>query len=609
MTTAGVTRLDGAPEEIPQVTIGGEHAEPVPAVLSALPRKRALFSVDSYFRDGWDDLLEVVPDPWALLERHASLLLKPDAVAGRRLEAALEWLLEQDAVIVAAEAVTLDRHSTRAMWWYQWNVATKERRDLADALVGAGAGLLLVARLPEAPIPATLRLSNLKGPADPARREPWQLRHRLANDDFLVNFVHTADEPADLVREFGILLDGPDRRRVYADLVAGADKEAEARALVEELYRRSPGHDLSCELARKRRERGEPDEPWDSVVLGTAAMTPSVPGKTALLTGVTTAQWEHSHSGALAREPRPLRYGRALPGSLVHKDGLGEVFLTDHVATGSGGVLLAGELPVAHRFYNDLPTARLDLLSVLELCRQGCYVLAHGHHGVPLDTRFLLRELKGRLTAPPEAARHRRVRIEVDVARRFGSGLALDYRVTTPDGEELATASSSFSWTDEDAWRGLRAAGRARHGLGEEVGASERTGLFPSARNVGRTHDGNVVLADLEWRRGETTARVAVDPANPAMFEHPQDHVPGMALLEAARQAALWTMSRHFGLPAGRLAVAGLDAGFSAMAELDVRLACTATVSADRGGKGAVIVRFVQDGVEPAEVMVEVVRT
>jgi len=68
-------------------------------------------------------------------------------------------------------------------------------------------------------------------------------------------------------------------------------------------------------------------------------------------------------------------------------------------------------------------------------------------------------------------------------------------------------------------------------------------------------------------------------------------------------------MSRHFGLPAGRLAVAGLAARFTTVAELDARLSCTATVAADRGGKGAVAVRFVQDGVSPAEVMTEVVRT
>ncbi|WP_106399118.1 AfsA-related hotdog domain-containing protein [Actinocorallia populi] len=599
-----VARLGEAQAEVPEATIGGEHAEPVPEALSALPRKRALFSVDGYFRDGWDDLLAVASDPWTLLDRHAMLLLTPAAVAGRRLEAALEWLLEQDAVVVAAEPVTLDRHSTRAMWWYRWNAATRRRRELTEALARAGDSLLLAVRLPEAPVPATLRLNDLKGPADPARREPWQLRHRLDDGGSPVDLVHTADEPADLVREFGILLDRRDRRRVYADLVAGADREAGTRALIEELYRRSPGHDLSRDRARRRRALGEPDEPWDSVVLGAAAADPAAPGGTALLPGVTAAQWEH----AAARGPRPLRRERALPGPLVHKDGLGEVFLTDHVATGSGGFLMAGELPAAHRFYNDLPSARLDLLPVLELCRQGCYVVAHGHHGVPQDARFVLEELSGRLTADPEAVRDRRVRVEADVVRRSASAMALDYRVTAPDGTGLATARASFSWRDEAGWRGLRAAGRARHGLGGETGAPDRTGLFPSARNVGRTHDGNVVLADLAWRRGESTARVAADPANPAMFERPQDHVPDMVLLEAARQAALWTMSRHFGVPAGRLAVTGFTTRFAAMAELDVRLACTATVSADRGGKGAVAVRFVQDGVEPAEVMVEVVR-
>ena len=216
-----------AAEATPEVLIGADHAEPLAASLSALPVKRALFAVDSYFRDGWDDLLEVVPEPSALLHTHATLLLKPDAVAGRRLEAALDWLLEQGALVVAAERIRLDRHTTRAMWWYQWNVATRERRELADALVTAGESLLLVARLPDAPTPATLRLSNLKGPADPAKREPWQLRQRLDNDNFLINFVHTADEPADLVREFGILLDGPDRRRLSRRTPGGRGPGAE----------------------------------------------------------------------------------------------------------------------------------------------------------------------------------------------------------------------------------------------------------------------------------------------------------------------------------------------------------------------------------------------
>jgi hypothetical protein len=595
-------------EAAPEVLIGADHAEPLAASLSALPVKRALFAVDSYFRDGWDDLLEVVPEPSVLLHTHATLLLKPDAVAGRRLEAALDWLLEQGALVVAAERIRLDRHTTRAMWWYQWNVATRERRELADALVTAGESLLLVARLPDAPTPATLRLSNLKGPADPAKREPWQLRQRLDNDNFLINFVHTADEPADLIREFGILLDGPDRRRVFGELQAGEDQEQKARGIIEDLYRRQDAHDLSFAAAQERRQRDAAHGPWDEIVIGTTLMTASVPDKTPLLAGVSTAQWEHRH----AQEVRPLRYDRTVPYGFVHKTGTTEVLVTDHARVDAQTVVMAGEIPVAHRYFSDLPPSkRLDLVPVLELCRQGCYVLGHGYYGAPDGARFILRELSGRLR--PDAPAVSKVRVEVTVARAFQrdgrtTGLALDYKVTTVDGEELATAKSSLSWMNEPTWTGIRTEGRTQHGLGATIGAPDRTGAFPAPRAVGRTAETNVLLADPVFDQGVMTARLAPDPGNQAMFEHPQDHIPGMVLIEAARQAALWTLSRHLGVPASRLIVTGMDSDFRLIGELDLATECTTTVTFNRGGRSTAKVTFVQAGAAIGAATIEVVR-
>ncbi|GAA3211836.1 AfsA-related hotdog domain-containing protein [Actinocorallia longicatena] len=561
--------------------------------------KRTLFAVDGYFRDGWDDLLEAVAEPAGILHRHATLLLKPEAVTGRRLDEAMDWLLEQDAVIVAAEPVALDRHGARALWGYRWNAATRERRCLAEALATAGESLLVVVRMPAGPVPATARLSDLTGPADPSCREPWQLRHRLGDvlpgEDLLIDFVHTADEPDDLVREFGILLDGGDRRRVYAEMADGLDREGRARELAEELYRRRPAHDLTYEAALARRDA--PAEPWDTVILGTAAERPPAPGGAAPPTGVPTGRWEH----------RPLRYERTLPHPLVHKSGNGEVFLTDHAPGPGGGILLAGELPVAHRYFNDLPVPRLDLMPLLELCRQGCYVVAHAYHGVPGDHRFLLRNLSARLAGPGPAVR--RAVIEVTVAGAFTRGLALDYIVRAEDGTELATASSSFSWMDGPAWERLRAAGRARHGLGPEIGAPPRAGTFPAARGVGRTGDANVIVADLAWRRGSADARLALDPANPAMFEQAQGHIPGMTLAEAARQSALWTLSRHLAVPAGQLTVVALETGFSAVGELDAAVDCAAKVVCDRGGRYAVGVGFTQTGLDLAGATVEAVRS
>ncbi|WP_460365269.1 AfsA-related hotdog domain-containing protein, partial [Actinocorallia lasiicapitis] len=166
-----------------------------------------------------------------------------------------------------------------------------------------------------------------------------------------------------------------------------------------------------------------------------------------------------------------------------------------------------------------------------------------------------------------------------------------------------------FAWADERAWRRLRTLHRARYGLPEHPEPLPRTGTFPAARGVGRTSDGNVVIADPAWTRGNATAKLSLDPANPAMFERLPGHITGLALVEAARQSALWALSRHLALPTGQLAITGLDTVFDTVGELDVPATCEATVTADRGGRGAVTVRILQRDRALATASVEAVRT
>ncbi|WP_460370035.1 AfsA-related hotdog domain-containing protein, partial [Actinocorallia lasiicapitis] len=131
---------------------------------------------------------------------------------------------------------------------------------------------------------------------------------------------------------------------------------------------------------------------------------------------------------------RALHFDRPLPHPLVHKSGIGEVFLTDHAPLPGGGILLAGELPVAHRYFNDLPVPRLDLMPLLELCRQGCLVFAHAHRGVAGDRRFVLRSLTGRLTGALPA---RRVLAEAQIVQAAPRALTLDFTVRDEDGAGL----------------------------------------------------------------------------------------------------------------------------------------------------------------------------
>src|SRR3712207_2884442 len=100
---AGVTGNDD-----PTASIGPEHAPPIPASLSCMPRKRALFGVDTYFRDSWEDACDCLGrDVDDFARSHACVLVKPDAVVSRRVVPVLDWLAEYGATIVAAERCLL----------------------------------------------------------------------------------------------------------------------------------------------------------------------------------------------------------------------------------------------------------------------------------------------------------------------------------------------------------------------------------------------------------------------------------------------------------------------------------------------------------------------
>lgn len=313
------------------IEVGPQHAPPVPRELSCRPGKRALLGVDSYFRDSWEDGLRVAGEGLAaLLHRHAAVLLKPDAVVARRLGAAIEWLEQRGFEVVAAARCRVDRHVARALWLWQWNIATRDRRDLADRMLSSGDSLYLVLRAGDGPVPASVRLSDLKGPGDPELRAPGQLRRDIGNFPYLLNLVHCADEPVDVVRELGILVDGAERERLYAAIARGEPAREHALELAAALEAAAPAHPLRLEaalrsiearlagladagearelrellaLARAGRYRdwreiaaraaraGAPLERWDEIVLGAHLMEPTAATGIAVVAAVTEADW------------------------------------------------------------------------------------------------------------------------------------------------------------------------------------------------------------------------------------------------------------------------------------------------------------------------------
>ncbi|QYX83580.1 hypothetical protein K1J60_44780 (plasmid) [Streptomyces akebiae] len=248
-----------------------------------------------------------------------------------------------------------------------------------------------------------------------------------------------------------------------------------------------------------------------------------------------------------------------VPKELVHRAGVAEVMLTDWERMDSTHFTVAAQLPRRHGFFATIDGCH-DPLLIAETIRQSGILLAHAEFGVPLDHQFLMWDLE--VGVAPEHLLVGATPASLDIAiacmdiKRRGSSLSgFHYKaVIRRDGEVAATGAATFTCTSPAVYRRLRA---ARIGDGVPVPLPLTSPTAPQA--VGRLSPTDVVLSPAPepdcWQ-------LRVDTRHPVLFDHPVDHMPGMALLEAARQATSAFLGRAC-LPVG------VNSEFTRYAELD----------------------------------------
>lgn len=263
---------------------------------------------------------------------------------------------------------------------------------------------------------------------------------------------------------------------------------------------------------------------------------------------------------------RPARPGSSrhpaltttVPKEFVHRAGVAEVMLTDWARTDDTHFTLAAQWPRGHSFFTTVEGCH-DPFVAAETIRQAGALLAHAEFGVPLGHNFLMWELG--FAVNPERMRvdGAPASLELEVAcfdvKRRGTGLSgMRYEaVIRRDGHVAATGGATFTCTSPRVYQRLRAERLA-------LGRPQPPLTAPTApQTVGRVSPTDVVLSPT-GEQGRWQLRV--DTRHPVLFEHPVDHVPGMMLLEAARQATAATL----GSPTLPLRVAST---FARYAELD----------------------------------------
>jgi hypothetical protein len=305
----------------------------------------------------------------------------------------------------------------------------------------------------------------------------------------------------------------------------------------------------------------------------------------------------------LSAIPAPRIDGVPIPGPLttttvprgyVHRAAVAEVLLTGwERAAGSpdpqDSFIVRAQWPRGHALFAPADGYQ-DPMLMIESIRQAGSLLSHAEYGVPFGHQFLMWDMSFATDAAALTVGPTPTEVELhttchDIVRRGRSIAGMRYTVSVlRGGHAVAEGSARFSCTSPTAHRRLR---------GERPTTAE--GLLPSAvppAAVGRASQKDVLLA-APARADAARWELRVDTDHPIYFDHPVDHVPGMVLIEASRQAARAATHRPNAL------LVGMENTFTRYAELDSPCWMEADVKGtDSDGYLSVRVTATQQGVE-----------
>ncbi len=288
-------------------------------------------------------------------------------------------------------------------------------------------------------------------------------------------------------------------------------------------------------------------------------------------------------------------YGRTVPRELVHKESAAEVFLTNTLTAGDERIRVGVSWPGNHGFYRSDGLGCSDPLLVIETVRQAAIYLAHAHYAVPLSRHFIFTGLEVSLEQH-EFTRPRSGPVQAVLDCGYEAVWLRDKSRGTLDcvievaGRPVGRARAGLLAVETPLYRQLRNRSAGRRGVPVRRRAEQLTG-----DQVGRHGTGDVLLGRSD---GELVLRV--DPTHPGYFEHVCDHVPGMVLIEAFRQAGHVARHRPDPGPEGRtrpLWLSHLSIDFGSFGELDddVLVRTEGTSASDTAG--GLEIEAVQSGV------------
>ncbi|MCD0484545.1 AfsA/ScbA [Streptacidiphilus sp. ASG 303] len=228
------------------------------------------------------------------------------------------------------------------------------------------------------------------------------------------------------------------------------------------------------------------------------------------------------------------RFTTTVPKEYVHRASVAEVLLTDWLRLDDSRFIASAQWPRAHSYFTSPCGLYYDSTLVAETIRQVGTLVSHAEYGVPLNSHFILNSLQYRcepaqlevLGAPAELS----LSVTCSKLRRTGgqvAGVEVGIDILR-DGRPMGSGLAKATMLRPEVYRRIRG-GRLAPGPGTGMPLAEP--VEPAL--VDRRYAPDVVLSPGD---GPRRWLLRADRRHPVLFEHPGDHIPGMVLLEAARQ-------------------------------------------------------------------------
>lgn len=296
------------------------------------------------------------------------------------------------------------------------------------------------------------------------------------------------------------------------------------------------------------------------------------------------------HPADLSSADAPELFLQTVPRTLVHRAAVSEVFVTGIQRMAPEHFRVGAQWPRSHSYYGPVAGRRHDPMLLAESIRQALLLISHEAYDVPIGYHFLSHTVSHDIDPDGALLNGRPAHVLLDVRchdlKRRGktvSGYTAHVECIR-DGVVVGSGEVTLSCLPPAVYgrvRGERALGATapvRRALPEAV----------TPELVGRRCASDVVLGATGIDRVWT---LRADQDHPVLFDHPVDHVPGMVLMEAARQAALAVVQDPDGL------AVSCEAAFEQYVEFDSACLVTAVAGTEPvTGPRTVDVRFDQGG-------------